>query len=69
LRTASCHWANRRSIKIDRVDQAGTSRFALYATDDVWERRVYIVMSRSEVTTLLESMRDVAAGAVATSVK
>ena len=57
------------AMMIDRVDRDGTSRFALYATDDVRERRVYIVMSRSEVTTLLESMRDVAAGAVATSVK
>ena len=57
------------AMMIDRVDRDGTSRFALYATDDVRERRVYIIMSRSEVATLLESMRDVAAGAVATSVK
>lgn len=57
------------AMMIDRVDREGTSRFALYATDDVRERRVYIIMSRSEVTTLLESMRDVAAGSVATSVK
>jgi hypothetical protein len=57
------------AVMIDRVDHEGTSRYALYATDDVRERRVYIIMSRSEVTTLLESMRDVAAGAVATSVK
>lgn len=53
------------AVMIDRVDRDGTSRFALYATDDVRERRVYIIMSRSEVTTLLEAMRDVAAGAVA----
>ena len=58
-----------RAMMIDRVDRDGTSRFALYATDDVRERRVYIIMSRSEVATLLEAMRDVAAGAVATSVK
>jgi hypothetical protein len=57
------------AMMIDRVDQAGTSRFALYATDDVRERRVYIVMSRSEVTTLLESMRDVAGGALASSLR
>jgi hypothetical protein len=57
------------ALMIDRVDRDGTSRFALYATDDVRERRVYIIMSRSEVTTLLESMRNVAAGAVATSGK
>jgi hypothetical protein len=57
------------AMMIDRVDRDGISRFALYATDDVRERRVYIIMSRTEVATLLESMRDVAAGAVATSVK
>ncbi|MGQ0713933.1 MAG: hypothetical protein ACT4PJ_09380 [Gemmatimonadaceae bacterium] len=57
------------ALVLDRVDRDGTSRFALYATDDVRERRVYIIMSRSEVSTLLEAMRDVVAGPVATSVE
>jgi hypothetical protein len=51
-------------MMIDRIDQDGESRFALYATEGARERKVYIVMSRSDVATLLGAMRDAATGQV-----
>jgi hypothetical protein len=53
------------ALMIDRIDQDGVSRFALYATDDVRERRVYIIMTRSDVSTLLGAMGDAALGQTA----
>jgi hypothetical protein len=53
-----------RSVRlmIDRIDRDGESRFALYAVDDAREHhRLYIVMTRSDVETLLNAMRDAAA--------
>ena len=57
------------ALMIDRVDQDGTSRFALYATDDKQERRVYIIMTRSDVSTLLGAMSDAARGQTTATVK
>jgi hypothetical protein len=37
----------------------------LYATDNAREQRVYIVMTRSDVATLLGAMRDAATGQIA----
>jgi hypothetical protein len=53
-------------LMLDRVDSDGGSRYALYAADGSRERRVYIVMTRSDVSTLLTAMRDAAEGRVAT---
>jgi hypothetical protein len=56
------------AMMIDRVDRDGTSRFALYAFDNARDhRRVYIVMSRSDVATLLGAMVDAASGQTAAS--
>jgi hypothetical protein len=56
------------AMMIDRVDRDGASRFALYAFDNARDhRRVYIVMSRSDVATLLNAMRDAATGQAAAS--
>jgi hypothetical protein len=52
------------AMMIDRIDQDGASRFALYATEGARERKVYIIMSRSDVATLLGAMRETAAGHV-----
>jgi hypothetical protein len=52
------------AMLIDRIDRDGTSRYALYAFEHARERRVYIVMSRSDVATLLAAMRDAATGQV-----
>jgi hypothetical protein len=53
-------------LLIDRVDRDGVSRFALYAVDDAREHhRLYIIMTRSDVETLLNAMRDAAAGEMA----
>lgn len=57
------------ALMIDRIDQDGISRFALYATDDKQERRVYIVMTRSDVSTLLGAMSDAALGQTAAAGK
>jgi hypothetical protein len=52
-------------LMIDRVDRDGVSRFALYATDGAREHhRLYVFMSRSDVETLLNAMRDAATGQV-----
>jgi hypothetical protein len=57
------------AMMIDRIDRDGESRFALYAFDNARDhRRLYIVMSRSDVTTLLSAMHDAASGEV-TAVK
>jgi hypothetical protein len=57
-------------MMIDRVDRDGASRFALYATDGAREHhRVYVLMSRSDVETLLNAMRDAAVGQTAAVVK
>jgi hypothetical protein len=54
------------AMMIDRIDRDGESRFALYAFDNARDhRRLYIVMSRSDVATLLSAMRDAATGQVA----
>ncbi len=55
------------SMMIDRVDRDGASRFALYAVEAARERRVYIIMTRSDVSTLLGAMRDAAMGSIAIS--
>ncbi|HEY7408868.1 MAG TPA: hypothetical protein VH638_11435 [Gemmatimonadaceae bacterium] len=55
------------SMMIDRIDRDGASRFALYAVEAARERRVYIVMTRSDVSTLLGAMRDAAMGSIAIS--
>jgi len=56
------------AMMIDRVDRDGASRFALYAFDNARDhRRVYIVMSRSDVATLLSAMRDAATGQTASA--
>jgi hypothetical protein len=55
------------SMMIDRIDRDSVSRFALYAIDDARERRVYIIMTRSDVATLLGAMRDAATGQIAVS--
>lgn len=52
-------------MMLDRIDRDGNTRYALYASDGARERRVYIVMTRSDVATLLSAMRDAAAGRVA----
>ncbi len=53
-------------LMIDRIDRDSTSRFALYATDGAREHhRVYVVMTRSDVETLLNAMRDAATGQIA----
>ena len=52
-------------MMIDRVDRDGTSRYAFYATDNAREQRVYIVMTKSDVATLLGAMRDAATGQIA----
>jgi hypothetical protein len=57
-----------RSVRmmIDRIDRDGESRFGLYAVDDGREHhRIYIIMTRSDVETLLNAMRDAASGGVA----
>jgi hypothetical protein len=56
-------------MMIDRIDQDGVSRFALYATESARERKVYIVMSRSDVATLLAAMRETATGQVSAVTK
>lgn len=53
------------SMMIDRIDRDDVSRYALYAIDGARERRVYIILTRSDVTTLLGAMRDAAMGHVA----
>ena len=55
------------SMMIDRIDRDGVSRFALYAVEAARERRVYIIMTRSDVATLLGAMRDAAMGPIAVS--
>ena len=55
------------SLMIDRIDRDGVSRYALYVVEAMRERRIYIVMSRSDVSTLLGAMRDAAMGQVAAS--
>lgn len=55
------------SLMIDRIDRDGVSRYALYAVEAARERRIYILMSRSDVATLLGAMRDAAMGPVAAS--
>ena len=55
------------SLMIDRIDRDGVSRYALYVVEATRERRIYIVMSRSDVSTLLGAMRDAAMGPVAAS--
>ena len=55
------------TLMIDRIDRDNVSRYALYAVDGTWERRIYILMSRSDVATLLGAMRDAAMGQVAAS--
>src|SRR5687767_12381503 len=55
------------SMMIDRIDRDGVSRYALYALDGPRERRIYILMTRSDVATLLGAMRDAASGHVAAS--
>ncbi len=55
------------SMMIDRIDRDDVSRFALYAVDGARERRVYILLTRSDVATLLGAMRDAASGVVAAS--
>ena len=53
------------AMMIDRIDRDGASRFALYATDGAREHhRLYVFMSRSDVETLLNAMRDAATGQV-----
>ena len=48
-------------MMIDRIDREGESRFALYAVDDAREHhRIYIIMTRSDVETLLNALRDAA---------
>ena len=53
------------SMMVDRIDRDNVSRFALYAVDGTRERRVYIILTRSDVATLLGAMRDAAMGPVA----
>ena len=55
------------SLMIDRIDRDNESRYALYAVDGTRERRVYIIMTRSDVATLLGAMRDAATGQIAIS--
>jgi len=55
------------SMMIDRIDRDDVSRYALYAIDGARERRVYIILTRSDVTTLLGAMRDAALGQIAVS--
>lgn len=55
------------SMMIDRVDRDDISRYALYALDGTRERRVYIILTRSDVATLLGAMRDAATGQIAAS--
>jgi hypothetical protein len=55
------------SLMIDRIDRDNVSRFALYAVEHKRERRVYIIMSKSDVAALLGAMRDAAMGQVAAS--
>ena len=55
------------SLMIDRIDQDNVSRYAFYAVDGTRERRIYIVMTRSDVATLLGAMRDAATGQIAVS--
>jgi hypothetical protein len=53
-----------RSVRmmIDRIDRDGESRFGLYAVDDAREHhRIYIIMTRSDVETLFNAMREAAA--------
>jgi hypothetical protein len=52
-------------MMLDRMDQGGESRYALYAADGARERRLYIIMTRSDVATLLSAMREAAEGRVA----
>ena len=52
-------------MMIDRIDRDGASRFSLYAVDDAREHyRMYIIMTRSDVVTLLEAMHGAATGQV-----
>lgn len=53
------------AMMVDRIDRDNVSRFALYAVDGTRERRVYIILTRSDVATLLGAMRDAAMGPVA----
>ena len=53
------------SLMIDRIDRDDVSRYALYAVDGARERRVYIILTRSDVATLLGAMRDAATGQIA----
>lgn len=53
------------SMMIDRIDRDDVSRYALYVVDNARERRVYIILTRSDVATLLGAMRDAATGQVA----
>jgi hypothetical protein len=55
------------SMMIDRVDRNDISRYALYALDGTRERRVYILLTRSDVATLLGAMREAATGQIAVS--
>ena len=58
------------AMMIDRIDRDGASRFALYAFDNARDhRRLYIVMSRSDVATLLAAMRDAATAESAAAAK
>jgi hypothetical protein len=53
-------------LMIDRVDRDGESRYALFAVDDAREHhRIYITMTRSDVETLLNAMREAASGGMA----
>jgi hypothetical protein len=53
------------SMMIDRIDRDDVSRYALYVVDGARERRVYIILTRSDVATLLGAMRDAATGQIA----
>ena len=55
------------SMMIDRIDRDGVSRYALYALDSPRERRIYILMTRSDVATLLGALSEAASGQVAAS--
>ena len=55
------------TLMIDRIDRNNESRYAFYAVDGTRERRVYIILTRSDVATLLGAMREAATGQVAAS--
>ena len=62
-------WLGRSTrMMIDRIDRDGASRFSLYAVDDAREHyRMYIIMTRSDVVTLLEAMHGAATGQLTAS--